>query len=121
MTVQVQIMGENTTLTVRIDSTIKERLEGLADATKRSKSSLAAEGIEAFVELEERQIAGIKKAIASLDRGLGVIHQDVEAWIASLDIQAEGAGHERVRGKRKGYGATSAHWRQAGEGGLENS
>jgi len=85
ITARTGIMGESTTLTVRIDSAIKERLEGLADATKRSKSSLAAEGIEAFVELEELQIAGIKKAIASLDRGLGVTHQEVEAWIASLD------------------------------------
>ncbi len=82
-------MGESTTLTVRIDSAIKDRLEGLADATKRSKSSLAAEGIAAFVELEERQIAGIKKAIASVDRGLGVTHQEVEAWIASLDTDDE--------------------------------
>ena len=89
MTVHAGIMGESTTLTVRIDSAIKDRLEGLADATKRSKSSLAAEGIEAFVELEERQIAGIKKAMASLDHGLGVIHQDVEAWIASLDTDDE--------------------------------
>ena len=82
-------MGESTTLTIRIDSAIKDRLEGLADATKRSKSSLAAEGIEAFVELEERQIAGIKKAMDSLDRGLSVTHQDVEAWIASLDTDDE--------------------------------
>ena len=82
-------MGESTTLTVRIDSAIKDRLEGLANATKRSKSSLAAEGIEAFVELEERQIAGIKKAMASLDRGLSVTHQDVEAWIASLNTDDE--------------------------------
>ena len=85
-------MGESTTLTIRIDSAIKDRLEGLADATKRSKSSLAAEGIEAFVELEERQIAGIKKAmdsLDSLDRGLSVTHQDVEAWIASLDTDDE--------------------------------
>ena len=89
MTVHAGIMGESTTLTVRIDSAIKDRLEGLANATKRSKSSLAAEGIEAFVELEERQIAGIKKAIASLDRGLGVTHQEVEAWIASLDTDDE--------------------------------
>ncbi len=36
-------------------------------------------------EREERQSAGIKKAIASLDRGLGVEHQHVEAWIVSLN------------------------------------
>ncbi len=82
-------MGESTTLTLRIDSDIKERLESLAKATKRSKSSLAAEGIEAFVELEERQIEGIKRAMASLDRGEGVAHEEVAAWIASWDSEDE--------------------------------
>ncbi len=86
---QRDTMGESTTLTLRIDSDIKKRLESLAEATKRSKSSLAAEGIEAFVELEERQIEGIKKAMASLDRGEGVAHDDVAAWIASWESEDE--------------------------------
>lgn len=82
-------MGDSTTLTLRIDSDIKERLETLAKVTKRSKSSLAAEGIEAFVELEERQIEGIKKAIASLDHGEGVAHEDVTDWVTSWDGEDE--------------------------------
>lgn len=82
-------MAGSTTLTLRVDSAIKARLEALAKATKRSKSSLAAEGIEAFVELEERQIEGIRKAMASLDRGRGVPHDDVTAWIASWDTEDE--------------------------------
>ena len=82
-------MGDSTTLTLRIESDIKERLETLAKVTKRSKSSLAAEGIEAFVELEEHQIEGIRKAMASLDRGDGVAHEDVTAWIASWDSEDE--------------------------------
>lgn len=76
-------MGESTTLTLRIDGAVKDRLEALAKATKRSKSSLAAEGLEAFVEREERQIAGIRKAVESMERGRGVAHDDVLAWIAS--------------------------------------
>lgn len=82
-------MSDSTTLTLRIDSAVKERLEGLAKATKRSKSSLAAEGIEAFVELEERQIEGIRRAMASLDRGEGVPHEDVEAWVDSWETEDE--------------------------------
>lgn len=82
-------MSTSTTLTLRIDSAVKARLETLAKATKRSKSALAAEGIEAFVELEERQIEGIKKAMASLDRGEGVAHEDVMAWIDSWDSDEE--------------------------------
>ncbi len=82
-------MGNSTTLTLRIDSGIKERLEDLAKLTKRSKSSLAAEGIEAFVELEERQIQGIKKAMASLERGEGVPHEKVADWVASWETEDE--------------------------------
>ena len=58
-------MSTSTTLTLHIDSAVKARLETLAKATKRSKSAIAAEGIEAFVELQERQIEGIKTAVAS--------------------------------------------------------
>ena len=82
-------MGDSATITVRIAKSVKDRLESLARETKRSKSSLAAEGIGAFVELEERQIEGIKKAMASIDRGLGVAHDDVAAWVASWDTDDE--------------------------------
>ena len=37
----------STTMTVRIENDVKDRLEGLAAATQRSKSFLAAEAIEA--------------------------------------------------------------------------
>ncbi len=40
-------------------------------------------------EREERQGAGIKKAMASLDRGLGVTHERVEAWVTSFRATAE--------------------------------
>lgn len=66
-----------------------DRLENLARETKRSKFSLAAEGISAFVDLEERQIAGIKKALDSIDRGRSTSHDEVEAWVASWDTDDE--------------------------------
>lgn len=82
-------MGDSTTITVRVTQTVKDRLERLARETRRSKSSLAAEGIGAFIDLEERQIEGIKKALTSVDRGLGVPHDDVEAWVASWNTDDE--------------------------------
>ena len=45
--------------------------------------------IGAFIELEERQIGGIKKALASIDNGRGVAHDEVEAWVASWDTDDE--------------------------------
>jgi len=82
-------MDDRTTITIRVAKSVKDRLERLARETKRSKSSLAAEGIGAFVDLEERQIEGIKKALTSFDRGLGMAHEDVEAWVASWDTDDE--------------------------------
>jgi predicted transcriptional regulator len=82
-------MEQSTTITVRVDKSMKDRLDNLARATRRSKSSLAAEGIGAFVELEERQIEGIRKALVSLDNGLGVSHDEVEAWVTSWDTDGK--------------------------------
>lgn len=82
-------MTDSTTITIRVSKSVKDRLESLASETRRSKSSLAAEGISAFIDLEERQIEGIKKALSSIDRGLGVAQGDVESWIASWDTDNE--------------------------------
>jgi RHH-type transcriptional regulator, rel operon repressor / antitoxin RelB len=83
------VMGDSTTITVRVPKSVRDRLEKLAEETKRSRSSLAAEGISAFVDLEERQIEEIKQALKSIDRGLGVTHDDVEDWVASWDTKNE--------------------------------
>ena len=62
-TKNMDIMGDSATLTVRLKTAVKERLEAMATSTRRSKSFLAAEAIEEFVELNEWQIARTQKAI----------------------------------------------------------
>ena len=59
----------STTVSVRIDPVIKKRLEKLAKSTGRSRSFLAAEAINEYLDLNEWQVAGIQKAMFSLDRG----------------------------------------------------
>jgi len=59
----------STTLTIRLNSELKEKLDCLADAMQRSKSYLAAKAIQEFVELNDWQIREIKQAIAEADRG----------------------------------------------------
>jgi RHH-type rel operon transcriptional repressor/antitoxin RelB len=73
----------STTFTVRVDSAVKKRLEKLAKSTGRSRSFLAAEAIGEFVDVNEWQIAGIKRAMQSLDHGEGVAHEQVEEWVRS--------------------------------------
>lgn len=73
----------STTFTVRVDAAVKKRLEKLAKGTGRSRSFLAAEAIGEFVDVNEWQIAGIKQAIVSLDRGEGIAHEQVGDWVRS--------------------------------------
>jgi RHH-type rel operon transcriptional repressor/antitoxin RelB len=73
----------STTFTVRVDSAVKKRLEKLAKSTGRSRSFLAAEAIGEFVDVNEWQIAGIKHAVQSLDRGEGIAHEQVSEWVRS--------------------------------------
>jgi RHH-type transcriptional regulator, rel operon repressor / antitoxin RelB len=73
----------STTFTVRIDSAVKKRLERLARSTGRSRSFLAAEAISEYLNVNEWQVAGIKRAVASLDRGEGVPNAVVKDWVAS--------------------------------------
>ena len=60
---------ESTVLTLRIDAKIKTKLDKLAQATKRSKSFLAAEAIERYLEAEAWQIKEIKQALKEADAG----------------------------------------------------
>ena len=79
----------STTVSVRIDPAIKKRLEKLAKSTGRSRSFLAAEAINEYVDLNEWQVAGIAKAVASLDRGEGVPHERVKEWVSSWGSKKE--------------------------------
>ena len=73
----------STTVSVRVDSVIKKRLEKLAKSTARSRSFLVAEAINEYLDLNEWQVAGIQKAVASLDRGEGISHKRVKGWVSS--------------------------------------
>jgi len=79
----------STTVSIRIDLAIKKRLEKLARSTGRSRSFLAAEAISEYVDLNEWQVAGIQKAVVSLDRGEGVPHERVKEWVSSWNRKKE--------------------------------
>jgi len=85
----------STTFTMRVGDDVRKRLEKLAKATGRSRSFLAAEAISEYLDGNEWQVAGIKRAIASLDRGEAIEHSRVKEWVASW-----GGGDERPAPKR---------------------
>jgi RHH-type rel operon transcriptional repressor/antitoxin RelB len=65
----VYIMAKSSVLTLRLDAKLKNQLDRLSKAMNRSRSFVAAQAIQEFVTVNEWQIAEIKKAIASADRG----------------------------------------------------
>ena len=87
----------STTFTVRVDPAVKQRLEKLAKNTGRSRSFLAAEAITEYLGVNEWQVAGTKQAIASLDRGERIAHQDVKDWVSSWGTRQERPAPGRSR------------------------
>jgi RHH-type rel operon transcriptional repressor/antitoxin RelB len=58
----------STTVTVRVDTDAKRRLERSAKNAGRSRSFLPAEAIDKYLGVNEWQVAGVKAAIESADR-----------------------------------------------------
>lgn len=71
------------TLSIRIDSETKKRLDALSRRSKRSKSFLAAEAIAAYVESEAWQLGEVQAGIAELDSGQEASHEKVSRWLKS--------------------------------------
>ena len=77
------------TLSIRIDTETKKRLDTLSKRTHRSKSFLAAEAIDAYVESEEWQLGELQAGIEELDSGQGVNHEEVSKWLNSWGKRGE--------------------------------
>lgn len=69
----------STTMSIRLEEDVKDRLEQLADATQRSRSFLAAEAIREYVEVNEWQIQEIHAALAEADAGDFASDDEVKA------------------------------------------
>lgn len=77
------------TLSVRIDTETKKRLEVLARRTRRSRSFLAAEAIAGYVEAESWQLDETQAGLTELDAGRGIPHRRVSAWLQSWGRKGE--------------------------------
>lgn len=82
-------MSASTTVTVRIPSDLKKRLNKLADATARSRSWLAAHALEVYVEDQEWQVAAIQAGQKDLSAGRTVSHDKVSRWLHSWGRKRE--------------------------------
>ena len=90
-------MAGSTTMTIRLDPEVKEKLGRIARDTRRSRSFLAAEAVAAFVDRELEIIDGIQRGLADMETGRVVPHEDVVAESRAV-IEAAKAAKKARRG-----------------------
>jgi RHH-type rel operon transcriptional repressor/antitoxin RelB len=78
----------STTMTIRLEPELKQRLDRLAKVTQRSKSFLAAEALRDFVELNEWQLQEIKDAIKEADDGDFASDQTIKKTLGKWGVDA---------------------------------
>ena len=81
-------MSGSTLISARVSADVAKRLEALANSTHRSKSYLAAQAIEEFVDLQEWHIAAIKEGMAAAEKGAMKSHANA---LAILDTWGRNA------------------------------
>ncbi len=78
-------MQKAAAINLRIEPTVKDRLEKLSIATHRSKSFLIGHALESFLDANEWQIEEIKKGLQEVQEGKVTPHADVRArWAAKV-------------------------------------
>ncbi len=78
----------STTMTIRLEDEVKDRLDRLAESTQRSKSFLAAEAIREFVENNEWQIAEIRAAVKEANSGDFASDKEIDALAKKWKVNA---------------------------------
>ena len=72
------------TVTFHTSPEIKERLDRLAGATRRSKSFLTNEAVERYLAEEEAFLADVTAGLAEAEAGQLVNHEDAARYLRAL-------------------------------------
>jgi len=83
-------MTASTTMTIRLDPQLKAKLGRLADGTRRSRSFLAAEAVETYVDRELAIIEGIERGLADVEAGRTISHEDAMVSLRQVIDAAAG-------------------------------
>jgi predicted transcriptional regulator len=89
------------TMTIRLPTEVKEKLSRISEATRRSRSYLAAEAVAAFVARELEIIEGIERSLSDADAGRLIGHRDAMAEIGAV---IEAAERKRAHAPRRQMG-----------------
>jgi predicted transcriptional regulator len=82
-------MAETTTITIRISTETKAKLDRLAGITDRSRSYLAAEALEIYTRNELEIVDQILEGIADDDAGRVFTTDEVKASVDKIIADAE--------------------------------
>jgi len=82
-------MAETTTITVRVPRETRDRLDRLAEATKRSRSFLAAEALDIYVREELQIVEGILRGMEDVKAGRVIPHEQVAAGLREIVAKAK--------------------------------
>ena len=80
----------STTMTIRLEKDIKNRLDHLAQLSNRTKSFLAADAIVKYIELNEWQMHEIEMAINEADKGEFSSKEQLNSFYKKWMIESEG-------------------------------
>ena len=70
-------MAKTATLTIRMTPKTKAQLDLIAKSTRRTRSFLASQALAHYAESEAEIVAGIEQAIAEMEAGEGIAHEEV--------------------------------------------
>ncbi len=82
-------MPQSSTMTIRLEEELKQRLDRLAAATHRSRSYLAAQAVREYIELNEWQLNEIQNAVAEADAGDFASDEDVNSTFSKWGVNAD--------------------------------
>lgn len=72
-------------ISVRVPTSIAQRLETLAKSVERSKSYIAAEAIEEYLDIHEWQVQAIQAGLKEIEQGAVIDFVDVKKDLGLLD------------------------------------
>ena len=78
-----------TTMTIQLDSDLKQRLDRLAAANQQSSDALASDVLKDFVELNEWQSQELQEAIKEADRGEFATATQVKETLGKWGVDAD--------------------------------
>jgi RHH-type rel operon transcriptional repressor/antitoxin RelB len=84
-------MANTPVVTVRLEPELRERLDRVAKAQRRSRSFMATEATREYVKVNEWQIEETRKALAEADRGEFASPSEVRRAVKKWTKRSAGA------------------------------